>query len=72
MENVELRECPFCGGEAQMILLRRSVDVIKASCTVCGAGTRVFLVDLNSQESRDFSDYRCRKAWNRRRNDGQQ
>ena len=63
MQN-ELRECPFCGGEAEIIPFdRKALGVWKfhffyVQCRLCSNGTHVFTYEIDAIE-----------AWNRRVSD---
>ena len=64
-----LRECPFCGGKAELALIDRfdcniRYTEARAVCTVCRCGTKSFLVDgyYGSTET----VYDAIKAWNKR------
>ena len=56
----ELRPCPFCGGEAEIVEVTRHIEnnKIVAKCQVCGASTKTF---------GDKAVERCIGAWNLRK-----
>lgn len=66
MENRELRECPFCGGEAEIFAYdpydgyQGNLTVYLVRCTKCG-------VEL-TREKKDTAI----ETWNRRANDDNQ
>ena len=58
----ELRECPFCGGEAELVNYGLTGKFEVVQCVDCGARTRVFDPDIKRGES-------VIEAWNRRASD---
>ena len=68
MNDLELRPCPFCGGEVELMNLFTPIKMFY--CTnyqTCGA---VVSFD-NPQCNRDEYDVHKIQAWNRRASDGQ-
>ena len=63
---VELKPCPFCGGEARLYVN----DGIRVLCTDCKASS-VILCDTFDMAGRPYgrSTERVIEAWNRREND---
>ena len=59
---IELKSCPFCGGEARLFVS----DGARVLCTKCGATTRI-LVDSERVGTSAVED--VIKAWNGRKND---
>lgn len=67
----ELKECPFCGGEA--VLQARGTRngegyTIFAKCTVCGCSGKAFFT-YDDPDDTNWDDWACRNAvmvWNRR------
>lgn len=69
MEKVELKPCPFCGGEAEVILTGNSIAGyrrVEVRCDTCGMGRTYRIVKGTSSDT-----IRCQvaKKWNRRADD---
>ena len=60
---IELKPCPFCGGEAELVKYGLTGKFEVVQCSDCGARTRVFDPDIKRGES-------VIDAWNRRAKDG--
>jgi len=56
---MELKECPFCGGTASIVVVTRHVEDnrIVVKCDRCGASTKTFH-EARTEKAAD--------AWNRR------
>ena len=73
MEYIDLRPCPFCGGEANLYKVYSSKHkyqcwFINAYCTVCGARSKPYPAK-NDPDETGWNDEACRaasQAWNRR------
>ena len=55
----ELRECPFCGGKAELVNYGLTGKLEVVQCSDCGARTRAFDPEIKRGES-------VIDAWNRR------
>lgn len=55
MDEIELKPCPFCGGEA----VERGHNVVWIRCRECGAETKAWC-----------SSEQAKEAWNRRADNG--
>ena len=42
MEKVELKPCPFCGSEAELITNRSGTNVVRCSNFNCWISTKIF------------------------------
>lgn len=63
---MELKPCPFCGGEAKIARSAPCMNKLsEVVCNICGARTRLF--EISTEYA---SDVEAAKAWNRRANDG--
>lgn len=64
MRNEELKRCPFCGGEADVIVMRVTGDrmIAQYRCRKCGAST----VPSKSYDKYDAAVAEARDIWNRR------
>lgn len=63
MKDIELKTCPFCGGEAKLHI--QSDDCMKEAiiiCEDCGVNSRIFSDIILG----DFFIDEITKAWNRR------
>ena len=74
MEGIELKPCPFCGGEAQIeSITKKGETTILCKCSNCGAGTigvRAYIPD----KALAFDVYEecansVAKRWNQRAGD---
>ena len=61
---IELKTCPFCGGEARL-LVNNGVRVI---CQRCGATTKCLVDTITARGVSGNSTQAVIKAWNRRVN----
>ena len=76
----ELKQCPFCGGDAdlfykvcsyKMMKTGKTVFKIRVRCTVCGSRGRAYHSDVNPEEN-GWTSQECTaaaRAWNLRRDD---
>ena len=55
MDEIELKTCPFCGAEAELILYDENYDVCQVRCRHCFAATW-------NADSKELAA----EAWNRR------
>lgn len=67
----KLKRCPFCGGEAELYsFYSKRSRFIKAQCSLCGSGSRIYSCDNTDFDSEDFwEQYAAQQAveaWNRR------
>lgn len=74
VENIKLKPCPFCGGEAYY---RKPVDIegsafvgVGVECKQCGAYP--FSTMIYEGESEQRKKAVAAKFWNRRANDGRE
>ena len=65
MKSNDLKLCPFCGGEARIIVVEKGIHSI-IECTTCGFMRHSF----NNGDTDDNAALRLATAWNRRVNDG--
>ena len=67
-ENVKLRPCPFCGGEAALIARDTRHGVIGfVECQTCEAQSRVFnVMDFDPSTFDDVAFERAMHNWQRR------
>lgn len=58
--NNELKKCPFCGGNASLVVVTHHIEnnLIVVKCDLCGASTKVF---------GDRYSEKAYAAWNTRR-----
>lgn len=79
MENMEgMKQCPFCGGDADLFYKACSYKLIKTGetvfkirvrCTVCGSRGRAYHSDVNPEEN-GWNTPECEaavSAWNLRK-----
>ena len=70
MAEIELKGCPFCGGEAEVILTGNSIvgyRKVDVRCRICGMGRTYRIVKGTSS---DTIRGQVAKKWNRRADDG--
>lgn len=66
MENRELKPCPFCGGKARIIVVKKGFkSIIECSTPQCGFMRHSF----NNGDTDEHAALRLTAAWNRRAND---
>lgn len=67
MNEIELKPCPFCGGEAKIIVVKKGFESI-ITCTTyyCGFMRHSF----NNGDTDENAALRLTTAWNRRATDG--
>lgn len=63
---VELKPCPFCGGEAKLLV----GDGVRVICVKCRAASKTLVDNYNGFEIRTNAVKDVIIAWNRRVNDG--
>lgn len=67
MKEIELKPCPFCGGEAIISVIKKDVvSIIECTTYYCGFMRHSF----NNGETDERVALRLTKAWNRRANNG--
>jgi len=70
---MELKHCPFCGGEAEheyVVSGRRPyIRLAKIKCKTCGCGTKVFPLEDRYGNELPNGESDAEDAWNRRAND---
>lgn len=59
MDEIELKPCPFCGGEARMRHWRRLGEHYEVRCATMACGNLVRTWDYSTPEA-------AAEAWNRR------
>ena len=69
---IELKKCPFCGGEGKLKSINDKGDVFMfVQCTECGGSSEMFVfknVPTRMDKNRPVFD-KVRAAWNRRVDD---
>ena len=69
---MELKPCPFCGGEAEYdycISRKKCITLTKVRCKTCNAGTKVFpCEDEHGNSFESYAEHSAADAWNRRAN----
>lgn len=63
MDEINIKPCPFCGGEAKLVDYGISGKYKVVQCLECGARTRLFDPEI-------FRGGNAVEAWNRRTGDG--
>jgi len=64
---IKLSLCPFCAEEAEFELVPyRDKKFVKVTCTLCKAGSRLFMLDPFSKKERYRAMKRAADVWNRR------
>lgn len=77
MNNTELKPCPWCGGAAEIVTLRKEnygywPEAIGAKCQSCGATRGGFVVERYDFTAREHVDIRAKAeakavaSWNTR------
>ena len=70
-EEIELKPCPFCGGEAYFRTPQHSrgntFDIMMVECKRCGASP--YAVQVNSCNNEENKRAAIARIWNRRAND---
>ena len=63
---MELKPCPFCGGEAKISHMGPYVGkTSKVECKTCGECSKIFFISMEYA-----ANVMAAEAWNRRANDG--
>ena len=76
MNNQDLKPCPWCGGEAAIVTVRKESygyypEAIGAVCAKCGTGRKSFDVTewkqgVGNYDVRDIATAKAAEAWNTR------
>lgn len=67
-KQIELKPCPFCGGEAEITVVKKGVkSIIECKTHYCGFMRHSF----NNGDTDEHAAVRLATAWNRRANDKQ-
>lgn len=68
MENKTLKPCPFCGGDARIVVLKKGFkSIIVCTTPECGRG----IYSYNNGDTDETVAQRLTAAWNRRTNDAE-
>lgn len=62
MNELSLKPCPFCGGEAYLF----ADNGVRVICPGCGAGTRVMIDHMTSRGATGNAVSRAIQKWNQR------
>ena len=66
MKKRKLKECPFCGGEAEIISCTGLLRAVRVRCTVCKCSTPPVGVITEGDEIVHLADEGAAELWNAR------
>ena len=67
---IELKPCPFCGGEAEYLYFASSrCNFVKVQCKTCRSSTRAF-VQVDEYRQQRPGEEQAGNFWNRRDDNG--
>lgn len=66
MSKIELKECPFCGGEAEIVPCAGLLRAVRVRCTVCKCATPPVGVVSEGDTVVQLADEAAAEVWNRR------
>ncbi len=66
MKKIKLKECPFCGSEAEIVPCAGLLRAVRVRCTRCKCSTPPVGVVTEGEEVTKLADVGAAEVWNAR------